>query len=557
MAAVNIPLSIITVVTSKIFAKDLRGKPTVVIVGGSFSALTAYRHLANHFNVQLIDYKNYFEYTPGILRAFVQPSALSQLTCPLAGPDFRCGEVTEVAESSLEMRTAAGSTERVEFDYLLVGAGSLYTVPIKPTPAEPTLLHRADTWRTAAEQLAAASSVLVIGGGPVGVELAAEVLTQYPDKQVTIVDALPELCASFPDACVQHVTQWLTSRSTELVLGEWIGSITEKGCTLKSGRVIEADITYKCMGFKPNTGFMAQHFGDHLDKRGMLRVTDTLQVKDHPNIFGMGDLCLHKSLELKLGHTAELNAHLVAQNVDRHHQKQPLLEYPFGVVGSAVSPKVYVISLGKYDGVLLFNSIAVYGVLGGFVAAIMKWLLEWTKVAAAQNKALGIIFWRIADFMSVQITHWLLPLRDPAYTNHSVILFDGQCALCHGFVSFVIRNDNNKHFKFASLQSSPGQKLLRERGLPANDLSSMVMVDQDGFHRHSSAALRICYKLDGLMGFLGKLLYAAILVPSPLRNLAYKCVAANRYRLFGKVSKGIQGGAALLADRMLEETKDC
>ena len=57
----------------------------VVIVGASFGGLAAQRELSGRsdLKVSLIDYKSYFEYTPGILRCFVQPTFLKQLTCPL------------------------------------------------------------------------------------------------------------------------------------------------------------------------------------------------------------------------------------------------------------------------------------------------------------------------------------------------------------------------------------------------------------------------------------------------------------------------------------------
>jgi len=552
LEAANIPLTIFRALSSLLRPSSVEGKPRVVIVGGSFAALAAYRHLARQFRVTLVDFKQYFEYTPGILRAFVEPAALSQMTCPLARSGFKCAEVTGVSKRLVELRTQSGETEAIEYDYLMLGSGSSYAGPIKPTTAEPLLAQRQQTWEHAAAELKTAKSVLIIGAGPVGVELAGEVLTEYPDKKVILVDAAPKVCASFPEGAIKHMSQWLTSRGVELVLGEWIDTISERGCLLKSGRQINADIVYRCMGFKPISSFLQRDFSDQLNKRGQLVVTDTLQVKDHPNIFGMGDLCLHeRSNELKLGHTAELNAHLAAANLERHHLRRPMLQYPHGVVGGAVSPKVYCISLGKYDGVLVFNQIVLYGVLGGFVAAVMKWLLEWTKVAAAAGREVGIQFWELADFMSVLISKWLLPLPDPAYADKAVVLFDGECALCDGFVNFLIQHDKAKRFQFASLQSHTGGQLLQVAGLDPKDLSSMVLIDQYGYHRRSSAAIRSLAHLGGIW----RLTYLLLFILAPVRDLGYKMVAANRYRLFGKLGKCEQS-AAELNGRMMGQEKD-
>lgn len=551
LEGVNIPLAVASTFFFRLRGSSTDDKPRVVIVGASFAGLAAWRHLHNKFRVTLIDFKEYFEYTPGILRAFVEPESLSTLTCPLDRPNFLCGEVSKVTGSQVHVSSSSGEAT-IPYDYLMIGSGSLYHGPIKPTPREPTLDKRTATWKAAAGALAEVQRVLIIGGGPVGVELAGEIVTQYPDKHVTIVDALPKICASFPANAIQHMTNWLQNRGVKLVLGEWIESITEQGCVLKSGLSIQADITYRCMGFKPNSGLLAEEFADQLTDKGSLMVEHTLQVKDYPRIFGMGDVCIHnRSAELKLGHTAELNAHLAAINMERHHSQAPLLEYPNGIVGCAVSPKVYCISLGKYDGVLIFNSIVLYGFIGGFIAAVVKWLLEWTKVAAAANRTVGVLFWEFADLMSIQISRWILPLKDPKYKTHSIIMFDGDCALCDGFVRLVIHCDPVARFKFCPLQSNRGKELLATGGLDPNDMSSMVLVDEYGYHRQSTAALRVLYHC----GWWGRLLYGLILIPAPIRNLGYKLVAANRYTLFGKLGK-CAVSAAQVSGRVIDATKD-
>jgi len=327
------------------------------------------------------------------------------------------------------------------------------------------------------------------------------------------------------------MTTWLQQRGVELVLGEWIDALDDKTCVLKSGRRLEGDVVYRCMGYKPNTAFLSEDFQENLTERGALLVEDTMQVEGFANIFGMGDVALHRrSDELKLGHTAELNAHLVAENVSRMQSHSQMLCYPHGVVGGAVSPKVYCISLGQYDGILIFNSVVLYGSLGGFLAAVMKWLLEWTKVAASAERPIGVLFWDVADAASILISKYVLPLPDPQMKGRAVVLFDGECNLCDGFVNFLIARDPLKTVQFAPLQSDIGASLLQQGGLSVNDLSSMVLIDEYGYHRQSTAALRALLKLSAPWSWL----YALILIPSPLRNLGYKLVARFRYTLFGK-----------------------
>ncbi|GLY10750.1 thiol-disulfide oxidoreductase DCC family protein [Pseudobacillus badius] len=112
---------------------------------------------------------------------------------------------------------------------------------------------------------------------------------------------------------------------------------------------------------------------------------------------------------------------------------------------------------------------------------------------------------------------------------HPVILFDGECNFCDSSVQFIIKNDPQGLFHFASLQSDTGQELLNKHNVPS-DIDSMILIEGDKVYDKSAAALRICRHLKGAW----KLLYAFIIVPRPLRNAAYDFIAKNRYKWFGK-----------------------
>ncbi|KZR56801.1 thiol-disulfide oxidoreductase DCC family protein [Bacillus badius] len=112
---------------------------------------------------------------------------------------------------------------------------------------------------------------------------------------------------------------------------------------------------------------------------------------------------------------------------------------------------------------------------------------------------------------------------------HPVILFDGECNFCDSSVQFIIKNDPQGLFHFASLQSDTGQELLNKHNVPS-DIDSMILIEGDKVYYKSAAALRICRHLRGAW----KLLYAFIIVPRPIRNAAYDFIAKNRYKWFGK-----------------------
>ena len=114
--------------------------------------------------------------------------------------------------------------------------------------------------------------------------------------------------------------------------------------------------------------------------------------------------------------------------------------------------------------------------------------------------------------------------------DHGIILFDGVCNVCNGYVQFVIKRDPKAYFKFASLQSEEGQALLQKYGLPTDTLDTIVLVEGDRAYTYSTVPLRVVRKLHRLW----PLLYGFILVPTFIRNPIYRFVAANRYKWFGK-----------------------
>ncbi|RYD77175.1 MAG: thiol-disulfide oxidoreductase DCC family protein [Sphingobacteriales bacterium] len=114
--------------------------------------------------------------------------------------------------------------------------------------------------------------------------------------------------------------------------------------------------------------------------------------------------------------------------------------------------------------------------------------------------------------------------------KHPVILFDAVCNLCNSSVQYVIKNDKDALFKFASLQSNSGQHLLQKHALPQEDFTSFVLIENDTAYIRSTAALRVARRLSGPV----KLLYGFIIVPAFIRDAVYNFISKNRYRWFGK-----------------------
>ncbi len=403
----------------------------VVIVGASFAGLEAQRNLSRDFDVTVVDFKDYFEYTPGVLRAFVEPGHMSSLTgrIPRSKNRFVEGAAVAVKPGSRELLVQSSESKAVTsipYKYLLIATGSTYAGTIKASPDEASYTERLATWEAEAQRLAKAESVLIIGAGPVGVELAGEILTRYPEKKVTLTDMASDVCPAFRPKSRAHAKRWLEQRGCGLELGVPIDGkfpdlkVDARGCTLRGGKRLDADVVYRCMGFRPNTEWLrGGPLSAALDRRGFIRVNDYLQVEGFGDIFAMGDCMSHRSGEVKLGHTAELNAHLVVENLRRLRERgasrdrkdklgddevTSLLRYPQGVVGASRTPFIYCLSLGKYDATMGFNWL----VINGPLAALVKWTLEWTKVMACREEPIGTLFWKFADVVSLWLGRTLV-----------------------------------------------------------------------------------------------------------------------------------------------------
>ena len=118
----------------------------------------------------------------------------------------------------------------------------------------------------------------------------------------------------------------------------------------------------------------------------------------------------------------------------------------------------------------------------------------------------------------------------PGDVDSPLILFDGECNLCNGFVQFVIRRDPRARFRFAALRSAAGRRALEQAGVQGELPDSIVLVSDGRVRVRSAAALTI---LRGL-GWLWPLTSVFLLAPRPLRDAVYDWVARHRLRWFGR-----------------------
>lgn len=117
-----------------------------------------------------------------------------------------------------------------------------------------------------------------------------------------------------------------------------------------------------------------------------------------------------------------------------------------------------------------------------------------------------------------------------AANTGGVIVFDGVCVLCNGWVGFLLRHDHAQRYRFAAMQSVSGRRLLAAHGLDPDDPTSFLLIEDGRAWTDTDAIRRVLIGLGGI----GRTAHAIALLPRALRDPLYRLVARNRYRWFGR-----------------------
>lgn len=118
---------------------------------------------------------------------------------------------------------------------------------------------------------------------------------------------------------------------------------------------------------------------------------------------------------------------------------------------------------------------------------------------------------------------------DTSWPDDGIILYDGVCVLCSGWMRFVLRRDRDRLFRFTPIQSDYGSALARALGIDPQDPDTNAVIWKGVVYRRSDAALRVVSQLPGWGG-----VRALHMVPRFLRDMVYRIIARTRYRVWGR-----------------------
>jgi apoptosis-inducing factor 2 len=144
-------------------------------------------------------------------------------------------------------------------------------------------------------KIESSESVLIIGGGPTGVELAGEIVVDYPEKKVTLVHRGPRLLEFIGDKASKKCLDWLTSKKVDVLLQQSVdlSSLSDSDNSYKTsgGETVVADSHFVCIGKPLSSSWLhSSILKECLDNKGRLMVEKDLRVKGYNNIFAIGDI---------------------------------------------------------------------------------------------------------------------------------------------------------------------------------------------------------------------------------------------------------------------------
>ncbi|MFE4962761.1 NAD(P)/FAD-dependent oxidoreductase [Streptomyces sp. NPDC056660] len=302
----------------------------VVVIGGGYAGIRLAKKLDTAAHVTLVDCKEVFFHRIASLRAGVRPEWTGAPFIPydklLTNGRLVVGKAVRV--DTVERRVTLATGDRLPYDVLVIATGADYPEPARFVGSTPD--EAAKAFAEHQHNIAAAGHVLVVGGGPSGVELSAEIRLARPDARVTLAHSGQELLHSTGSARAgRKARAWLAAHDVTVRLDAFMSPGTDFGTYRDAhGEVLAADLSFWATGTTPNTLWLrlAGH-GDWLTGTGHVKVDRTLRVESRPDVFAVGDV--NDVSELKVTPAALAQAEVAAHNIlsylrgSGRHSKKP------------------------------------------------------------------------------------------------------------------------------------------------------------------------------------------------------------------------------------------
>jgi NADH:quinone reductase (non-electrogenic) len=298
-------------------------RPRVVILGGGFAGVGAAKGLKKaDVEVVLVDKHNYHTFQPLLYQVATDLLEQTAVGHPLRDlfhdqPNVRVHLDSVTGIDLVKREVQFAEMAPLAYDYLVLALGAevnFFGAAGAPEHAFPmyTLAdavrlkkHVLEKWEAADKDEALAEDgalhVVVVGGGPTGVESAGALAElyrsnfaeDYPDlsqehARITLVEASPQLFGMFKEKLRDYTKQALEERGVEVVVGEIVESVEPTRVKLRSGKVLEAHTLVWGAGLQANP--IATALGLELQRGNRIAAEPDLSIAGHPEVFAVGDI---------------------------------------------------------------------------------------------------------------------------------------------------------------------------------------------------------------------------------------------------------------------------
>ncbi|KAJ3835255.1 hypothetical protein F5878DRAFT_543529 [Lentinula raphanica] len=387
--------------TYKKFDND---KSTIVIVGGGAGGLSLLNRLSTTIDpekhaVILIDARPTLMHLPSTLRLVVSDTddLIRRSIHPYGDHTFRNklkgnGTFIQATVQRIDFGDDGGSGqvvldngEIVAYDVLVLATGSTWPRPIAfPTESTKAITEHIQARRA---EFAAATNILLVGGGSVGIELAGELRDVFPSKPITIIHRDAHLLNSaYPDKFRIGIQKQLEDRNITVLTGDAItasdasdvssSQVPKEGFITEKGQILKPDLVVPTWGTRPNTSYLPS---DLLSSTGHVKILPTFQLPSHPNVFALGDIIDWKE-QKSAAKAAYFHAPKVVKNILLYLRERGEAGGAPASVELATSKRsakyngaieMIVVTNGKASGMAYFDIL--WGItFGGWLSSLLK-----------------------------------------------------------------------------------------------------------------------------------------------------------------------------------------
>ena len=400
-------------------------KKRVVIVGAGFAGLKLARELSSrYFQVVLLDLNNFHQFQPLFYQVATSGLEPSAIAFPLrkifqhhAHVHFRVAELLAIDSASKSITTSIGS---ISYAYLVLAFGATtnffnneriqkFALPMKSIGD--ALMIRNFILQNFEKALQSSSeeeevslmNIVIVGGGPTGVELAGALAEMrkfilpkdYPEldfdkMKIYLFEGAGRLLNAMSENSSLQSKSFLEGMGVEIHLESFVTDYDGSTLTINDGTRLHSNTVLWAAGVRvPSVSGLG---ADDIDKSGRIKVGPTNELLNNKEIYALGDCAIMEYSDNTKGHPqvaqpAIQQGHLLAKNLLNVQLNKPLKAFRYNDQGSLAT-------IGRNKAVADLN----FGSFSGFIAWVLWLFVHLMSLVGKKNKLFVFLNWVISYF---------------------------------------------------------------------------------------------------------------------------------------------------------------